>query len=152
NEIVIRKLQIEEMAQYLDILRNLAVVKTDLETARFVYEKEIAANPLHHIFIALADRKNHNKKVIASCTLLVEPKMIGNADRVGHIEDVVVLKEYQGMGIGLRIVDFVTRFGFEEMNCAKIELDCAESTMPFYQRLGYVYNDILMKKINNKVI
>ena len=75
--------------------------------------------------------------------------MIGNADRVGHIEDVAVLKEFQGMGVGMRIVEFVTRYGFDEMKCAKMELDCPKGTMPFYEKLGYVYNDVLMKKIKS---
>ena len=149
SDIEIRKLQAEDITQYLDVLKNLAIVKTDLKMAKFIYETEIAPNPLHHIFIAFDNSDKHKPKVIASCTLLVEPKMIGNADRVGHIEDVAVLKEFQGKGIGLRIVEFVTKFGFEEMKCAKIQLDCAESTMPFYQRLGYVYNDILMKKLHD---
>lgn len=149
NDIVIRKLLVEDIEQYLYVLTNLTKVETDLVAAKFIYEKEIAVNPFHHIFIAL---DNRNKKVIASCTLLVEPKLIGNGDRVGHIEDVAVLREYQGKGIGFKIVDFVTSFGFIEMKCAKIELDCAESTMPFYQRLGYQYNDVLMKKLNKKNI
>ena len=147
--ISICKLQVQDIAQYLEVLRSLVEVKTDLKTAKLIYETEIAAKPMHHIFIALANSKNYRRKVIASCTLLVEPKMIGNADRVGHIEDVAVLKEFQSRGIGIRLVEFVTRYGFEEMNCAKIELDCATSTMPFYEKLGYVYNDVLMKKLKD---
>ncbi len=127
----------------------MTVVKTDLNTAKLIYEREIATNPLHNIFIAYTDDNKGERKVIASCTLLVEPKMIGNADRVGHIEDVAVLKEFQGRGIGMRIVEFVTRYGFDEMKCAKVELDCAQCTMPFYEKLGYVYNDVLMKKIKS---
>ena len=128
----------------------MTVVKTDLNTAKLIYEREITINPLHNIFIAYTDDNKGERKVIASCTLLVEPKMIGNADRVGHIEDVAVLKEFQGRGIGMRIVEFVTRYGFnEKMKCAKVELDCAQCTMPFYEKLGYVYNDVLMKKIKS---
>jgi glucosamine-phosphate N-acetyltransferase len=149
--ISICKLQVQDIAQYLEVLRSLAEVKTDLKTAKFIYETEIAANPLHHIFIALANSENYGRKVIASCTLLVEPKLIGSADRVGHIEDVAVLKEFQGRGIGIRLVEFVTRYGFEQMKCAKIELDCSISTMPFYEKLGYVYNDVLMKKLKDQI-
>ena len=61
--------------------------------------------------------------------------MIGNADRVGHIEDVAVLKEFQGMGIGMRIVEFVTRYGFDEMKCAKMELDCAQGHYAFLREI-----------------
>jgi glucosamine-phosphate N-acetyltransferase len=144
----IHPLFIEDIPGYLRVLSNLAEVRTDLETARMVYERDIATNPLHYIFVAIDKRKRSNAQVIACCTLLIEPKLIGNGDRVGHIEDVAVATEYQGMGIGSRIVDYVTGFGFEKMKCVKVELDCSESTMPFYEKLGYIYSDILMKRLN----
>jgi len=147
----IRELLIEDIPQYLQVLANLTEVKTDLEIAKMVYEEDIATNPLHYIFVIIDKRDLANVQVIACCTLLVEPKLIGLADRVGHIEDVAVAKDYQGIGAGSKIVDFVTRFGFEKMKCVKMELDCSRSTMPFYEKLGYVYNDILMKRMNEKM-
>ncbi len=73
--------------------------------------KEIESNPLHKIFIVYAvggeeeDNKGRSnaidiKKVIGgTTTLLVEPKFIFGGGRVGHIEDVCVRKEFQGLGI-----------------------------------------------------
>ena len=147
----IRELLIEDIPQYLQVLANLTEVKTDLEIAKMVYEKEIATNPLHYIYVTKDKRSLENMQIIACCTLLVEPKLIGLADRVGHIEDVAVAKDYQGIGAGSKIVDFVTRFGFDKMKCVKIELDCSESTRPFYEKLGFTYNDILMKRINERM-
>jgi glucosamine-phosphate N-acetyltransferase len=150
--VTIRQLRTKDIPQYLNVLTNLTEVRVNLATAQKIYEREIATNPLHYIFVATDKKKSNNNKVVAaSCTLLVEPKMIGNGDRVGHIEDVAVAKEYQGLGIGSRIVDYATKFGFEKMNCVRIELDCAESTAPFYEKLGYVYHDILMKKVKVNV-
>jgi glucosamine-phosphate N-acetyltransferase len=149
--IEIRELLIEDIPGYLQVLANLTEVKTDLETAKMVYEKDIATNPLHYIFVAKDKKSLENMSIIACCTLLVEPKLIGLADRVGHIEDVSVAKEYQGIGVGSKIVDFVTRFGLEKMKCVKIELDCSESTRPFYEKLGFTYNDIMMKRVNEKM-
>ncbi len=144
----IHQLLIEDIPGYLLVLPNLTEIKTDLETAKMVYERDIANNPLHYIFVAIDKRKDSNAHVIACCTLLVEPKFIGNVDRVGHIEDVAVATGYQGMGIGSKIVEYVTGFGFEKMKCVKIELDCSESTMPFYEKLGYTYSGTLMKRLN----
>lgn len=149
--IEIRELHTENIPRYLQVLANLTDVKTDLETAKSVYEKDIATNPLHYIFVGIDKRSLENKRIIACCTLLVEPKLIGVADRVGHIEDVAVAKEYHGIGVGSKIIDFVTRFAFEKMKCAKIELDCSVSTRPFYEKLGFTYNDIMMKRINENI-
>ena len=62
-------------------------------------KKELLLIPYTHRFIAYTDGNKCERKVIASCALPNERKMIGNADRVGHIEDVAVLKEFQGMGV-----------------------------------------------------
>ena len=53
------------------------------------------------IFVAILDGK-----VVGSTTLLIEPKFIHNGGLVGHIEDVVVNKEFQGQKIGEEI-DFI---------------------------------------------
>ena len=47
--ISICKRRIEDVAQYLEILRNLTVVKADSfrNTAKLIYEKRVATNPLH---------------------------------------------------------------------------------------------------------
>ena len=92
----IRELLIEDIPQYLQVLANLTEVKTDLEIAKMVYEKEIATNPLHYIFVTKDKRSLENMQIIACCTLLVEPKLIGLADRVGHIEDVSCSKRLSG--------------------------------------------------------
>ena len=45
SSISICKLRIEDVAQYLEVLRNLTVVKTDLNTAKLIYEKELLLIP-----------------------------------------------------------------------------------------------------------
>jgi hypothetical protein len=47
--IEIHQLLIEDIPGYLQVLPNLTEVKTDLETAKMVYERDIVTNPLHYI-------------------------------------------------------------------------------------------------------
>ena len=107
---------------------------------------EIRSNPLHRIFVAvIPQRESGGEVVVGTTTLLVEPKFIFNGGRVGHIEDVSIRSGYQNMGLGRRLVLHVTQVA-KEMGCVKIVLDCSKETMPFYEKLGYSYQDNCMKK------
>ena len=77
-----------------------------------------------------------NGKIIGSTTLLIEQKFIHNGGRVGHIEDVVVSKEYEGRGIGIKLVSSLLEKA-KMMNCYKTILDCQDELIPFYERIGF---------------
>ncbi|HEY6883586.1 MAG TPA: GNAT family N-acetyltransferase, partial [Nitrososphaeraceae archaeon] len=88
----------------------------------------------YKIFVA---EDYENNKIAGTTTLLVEPKFINKGMRVGYIEDVSVRKGYEGLGIGSRLVNYVTTDAISVEHCKKVLLDCSESTMPFYEKLGY---------------
>ena len=55
---------------------------------------------------------------------------------MGHIEDVVVSKEFEGKGIGMKLVVSLL-VKAEAMNCYKTILDCKKELIPFYERIGF---------------
>ena len=136
---------------FLETLDNL-IPGTSLiggpEAARTL--REIKSNPLHKIFVAKAGRADTNNAehltVAGTTTLLVEPKFIFNGGRFGHIEDVSVRKGFEKLGIGSKLVSHATSVA-KEMGCVKVILDCSNETMPFYEKLGYTYQDNCMKKV-----
>ena len=73
--------------------------------------RKIKQNPDYIIHVAL-----DNNKIVGSTTLFIEQKFIHDGGRVGHIEDVVVRKDYEGRGIGMKLV-------ISLLNCAK-EKNC----------------------------
>ena len=93
--------------------------------------KKIISNPDHIIHVA-----EENGKIIGSTTLFIEQKFIHNGGRVGHIEDVVVSKEYEGRGIGFKLVNSLLEKA-RVMNCYKTILDCQDELIPFYERIGF---------------
>jgi glucosamine-phosphate N-acetyltransferase len=122
--------------------------------------KEIESNPLHRIFVVYAvgednkgrsDATDDKKVIVGTTTLLVEPKFIFGGGRVAHIEDVCVRKEFQGLGIGRWLVNHATMVAESIMGCVKIVLDCSDETMPFYESLGYSYQDNCMVKKKKNV-
>jgi glucosamine-phosphate N-acetyltransferase len=135
NNIVIRELQKEDLQKgfltTLDSLRQTSNIKKN--TAEKIYDK-IESNPDHIIVVALID-----EKVVGTATLLLEFKFIHSGGIVGHIEDVVVDKKYQGQKIGEKIIRYLLEVA-KTKGCYKTILDCVDNVKPFYEKIGFRYN------------
>ena len=112
----------------LDSLRKASDL--DPGKAKEIFE-DIKSNPNHKIFVAIVD-----EKVVGSTTLFIEPKFIHQGGLVGHIEDVVVSKEFQGKGIGEKLIEASLDFA-KNNGCYKTILDCSEDIKPFYEKIGF---------------
>ena len=135
NNIVIRELQKEDLWNgFLTTLNSLRQTSNiEKNTAEEIYDK-IENNPDHIIVVALID-----KKVVGTATLLLEFKFIHNGGIVGHIEDVVVDKKYQGQKIGEKIISHLLEIAKME-KCYKTILDCVDDVKPFYEKIGFKHN------------
>ena len=112
----------------LDNLKNAS--NLDKDNAKDILKK-IIENPDHIIHVAEIDGK-----IVGSTTLLIEQKFIHEGGKVGHIEDVVVSKEFEGRGIGIKLVTSLLEVAKTE-NCYKTILDCKDELIPFYERIGF---------------
>ncbi|MFY9796312.1 MAG: GNAT family N-acetyltransferase [Candidatus Nitrosopolaris sp.] len=139
----IKEIDIDK-GRLLETLANFPVKGLRTPVAKAIL-KEIKSNPLHKIFVAVIQTTGDNHGlVIGTTTLIVEPKFIFGGRRVGHIEDVSVRAGYQRKGIGFKLVNYATEQA-AIMGCVKTVLDCSDENMPFYERLGYSYQDNCMK-------
>ena len=131
-EIIIREIEEEDLEngflETLDFLRNASDL--DKNKANEILKK-IKQNPNHIIYVAI-----DNKKIVGSTTLLIEQKFIHDGGFVGHIEDVVVRKDYEGKGIGIKLVTSMLERA-KEKNCYKTILDCKDDVKQFYERIGF---------------
>lgn len=66
----------------------------------------------------------------------MERKYVHENGLVGHIEDIVVHKEYRKLNFGRYIIDQLKHIG-EQVGCYKIILDCSEKNVPFYEKCGF---------------
>jgi glucosamine-phosphate N-acetyltransferase len=132
RELKIRKLQKKDLQKgFLTTLDSLKMASNiDKNKAEEVFEK-INSNPNHIIVIAELD-----EKIIGSATLLIEPKFIHDGGLVGHIEDVVVDKNFQGQKIGNEIIKFLLEFA-KNQGCYKTILNCTEDVKEFYEKIGF---------------
>jgi glucosamine-phosphate N-acetyltransferase len=136
---------------FLESLDNLISGTSKLDRVRAIeILQEIKSNPLHKIFVAKVNRRDSGDSgpsiVAGTTTLLVEPKFIFQGGRVGHIEDVSIRRGFEKKGIGSKLVSHVSLVA-HQMGCVKLVLDCSNETMPFYEDLGFTYQDNCMKKL-----
>ena len=131
-DIIIRELEEKDLfngfLQSMDSLKPASNISK--EKATEIYQK-IKSNPNHLVYIAIS-----GDKVVGSTTMLIEPKFIHEGGNVGHIEDVVVAREYQGRGIGEMLVQSLLELA-KENNCYKTILDCSDDVKPFYEKIGF---------------
>ena len=143
-DVIFRKLDENDLfngfLESLDSLRKASDLNE--EKAKEVFKK-INSNPNHSVFVAILD-----SKVIGSTTLFIEPKFIHQGGKVGHIEDVVISKEHQGMGIGEKLINFVLNYA-KQNQCYKTILDCTDDVKQFYEKIGFKKHSNCMRFDHN---
>ncbi len=131
-EIEIREIRENDLQngflETLDFLRKASDL--DKSKAKEILEK-IKQNSNQIIQVAIDD-----KKIVGCITLLIEQKFIHDGGLVGHIEDVVVRKDYEGKGIGMKLVTSMLEYA-KRKNCYKTILDCKDDIKQFYERIGF---------------
>ena len=132
SEIEIREIEQDDLEkgflEALDFLRNASGLNKN--NAKEILKK-IKQNPNHIIHVAIDDRK-----IIGSTTLFIEQKFIHDGGLVGHIEDVVVRKDYEGRGIGMKLVISLLDVA-KQRKCYKTILNCEDSLKQFYEKIGF---------------
>lgn len=144
TEVIVRELQKEDIFNgfltSLDSLRQASNIEKS--AAEEIFEK-INNNPDHIIAVAEKDQK-----IVGAATLLLETKFIHSGGVIGHIEDVVVDKSFQGQKIGEKIIRHLLDIA-NNRGCYKTILDCTDEVKPFYEKLGFRHNANAMRFDHN---
>lgn len=136
----IRQLNYEDYIGYLDLLSQLSTVGNVSELSYKSQFDVIKKNPNHYIFII----ESSGKIIVGASTLLIEPKFIHKCCYVGHIEDVVVHKNYRKYGLGSIIIQHIIEFA-KTQGCYKIVLSCKTENIPFYSKNNFYEHETTMR-------
>src|SRR5919199_6944273 len=139
----VRKVRMSDLRRgFFDTLSNLAplgdIMNQDERAKKILYE--VNSYPFYAIFVAVQE----DGELIGSITILIEQKFIHNGGKVGHIEDVVTRKGYEGIGVGKALVLKALSFA-KENKCYKVVLDCSRSNVGFYKKIGFREHEISMR-------
>ena len=85
-----------------------------------------------YIFVAVAE----DAQIVGIIKLIIDQKFFHQGAKAGHIEDVVVRKEFENMGIARSLIKQVVSKA-KKMGCYKVILDCRDELIPFYKKFGF---------------
>ena len=144
SEIIIREIEEKDLDNgFLEALDNLRKT-SDLENSKAKEVlKKIKQDENHIIHVAV-----DGNKVVGSTTLFIEQKFIHQGGLVGHIEDVVVRKDCEGTGIGIKLVLSLLEYA-KGKKCYKTILDCNDNVKPFYEKIGFKNESNCMRYDHN---
>ncbi len=135
TDVQVRELKEEDLFNgfltSLDSLKKTSDISK--KTAEEIFRK-INSNKDHIIAVAVLE-----DKIVGAATLLIEQKFIHKGGLVGHIEDVVVDRNFQGKKIGKKIIEYLLEHS-KNRGCYKTILDCSDDVKPFYEKLGFKHN------------
>ena len=127
---------------YLDLLSELTEV-SKVDTLKFL-ENIQKINQMGSIIVCFLENPPFiGFKIVASGTIIIEPKIIHGCKNVGHIEDIVVKASYRGFNISQNILDLLF-IEAREKDCYKIILDCAKEFQRVYIKSGFEEKGIQM--------
>lgn len=116
---------------YLELLEGLTRVEPELISFELFnnFVKDLHNN--HIVYVI-----EHMGQIIATGTLLIEPKIIHGCSKVGHIEDIVVSPFHKGRQLGTLIINSLVEYA-KNQNCYKVILDCDDNLIKFYEKCGF---------------
>ena len=142
EQFIIRKLELKDLTvEYFTLLQNLSIISlgdiSEEKTIKFFNKLDEE----HQIWLV---EDSVTQKIIGTGTILVENKLIRNYGRVGHLEDIVILPDYQSKGLGKMLVEHLCKI-VEDLGCYKCVLNCDPELVSFYQKNNFTNNGINMR-------
>ena len=120
---------------YLLLLSELTTTNY-LETDLFITNLKKIEEHGEIIVAYIGSIDDNSFDIIASGTIIIEPKIIRNGKSVGHIEDIVVRQNFRGKGISQQILYILKQTALKQ-NCYKVILDCSEEVKNVYIKNGF---------------
>ena len=128
--------------KHLSLLSELSIV-TELDNNLYLEHVEKISNMGTIIVCYIGTPLSENFDIIASGTIIIEPKFIRGGKNVGHIEDIVVKSTYRGRHLSKDILNILKNIAGEN-NCYKVILDCNEEIQRVYIKSGFEQKGVQM--------
>ena len=126
--------------EYTDLDKGILKLMSQLSSIGVIYDKakwefdaycgEINSNKNQKHYVIEVD-----DIIVASGTLLIENKIIHNFKNVGHIEDIVIHRNYRKKGYGRIIIEKLIDVA-KNSHCYKVILNSNPECENFYNKFG----------------
>lgn len=133
DDIIIRPVQLEDADHgFFQVLSQLTDAPK-LPSDRFRVLLDHQRRQDLRLTVVAVDSRN---RVLATGSVMIEPKFIRGGKPCGHIEDIVVDQNARGSHLGKRIISHLIHH-CKSRECYKIILDCSDQNVPFYEKCGF---------------
>ena len=137
SKVIFREVTKDDLDSIFNILNHLKKINIKSINKQLAW-KSFNENKSTKPIVGILD-----KKIVSYGSIVIENKIRGEV--AGHIEDIVVDKNYRGRFIGDNLIKELINIG-EKYNCYRITLFCKEHLKNFYSRQGFKKDSINMKK------
>ena len=137
SKVIFRKVikeDLDRVFKILNQLKELNIESLDKESAWNSFNENKSTKSIVGVL---------ENEIVAYGSIVIENKIRGEV--AGHIEDIVVDKNYRGRFIGENLIKELINIG-KKNKCYRITLFCKEHLKNFYSRQGFDNSSINMKK------
>ena len=137
SKVIFRKVikeDLDRVFKILNQLKELNIESIDKESAWNSFNENKSTKSIVGVL---------DNEIVAYGSIVIENKIRGEV--AGHIEDIVVDKNYRGRFIGENLIKELINIG-KKNKCYRITLFCKEHLKNFYLRQGFEKSSINMKK------
>jgi len=134
----IRKISQNDLSKVIEILQQISIFKPDIAQIKKAWMSYIKQTNVYAIVVT------YNEEIIGFGSVVYEQNIRSGIR--GHIEDIVVTKEYQKQGVGKEIVDNIISYS-KEQGCYKLSLQCNHKNIEFYKKLGFDVSGFSMSNL-----
>lgn len=127
----------------LKLISQLSLIGVTYDKAKWEFDaycEELKKNKNQKHFVIEVDNT-----IIASGTLLIEHKIIHDFKNVGHIEDIIVHRNYRKKGYSRILIEKLIDVA-KNSHCYKVILNCNPNCENFYNKFGLDRKYIQMAK------
>lgn len=127
---LIRNLEKNDFKDYIKLVNEFRPIGIEInkETFENIYDI-IMKNSI--IYVVEVDNK-----IIGAATLIIEQKFIHKLAKYGHIEDVIINKNYRNNNYGTKLIKHIIDYCIKH-NFFKITLNCKEEFINFYKKNNF---------------
>lgn len=138
--IEIRLLQKKDYKKYIKIINDFREFSFDINTitqSKFdkIYDTIFKNSK---IFVAL-----YENNLVGTITCLIEQKFIRDFSIYVHIEDFFILEDFRNKKIGKLLLQNAINYS-KKIKAYKIILNCSESLINYYNKYGFITNELQM--------
>lgn len=136
---IIRRLRYSDYREgYLNLVNQLSPPEGEITETEFNQQVDLVKRRGIEIYVIEKDGQ-----LVAGGSLIIEPKFIHRLGKVGHIEDIVVDRDYRGQGLAQEIINYLKNRAFQQ-GCYKVILDCYPELVRLYQHCGFREGQVQM--------